>query len=85
MTFTTPERRRELCNQLRAAGFKVRMHSYQYFIRGAKFVCVLILHPHWQTATLHRIKWNLDESVQAVRNIARLVKTLDPELAIQIV
>lgn len=85
MSFTTTERRRELCNLLRAAGFKVRMHSYQYFIRGAKFVCVLILHPHWQTATLHRIRWNLDESVRAVRDIARLVKTLDPELAIEVV
>jgi hypothetical protein len=85
MSFTTTERRRQLCTLLRATGFKVRMHSYQYFIRGEKVVCVLILHPHWQTATLHRIKWNRDESVRAVRVIARLIKTLDPELAIEIV
>jgi hypothetical protein len=85
MSFTTTERRRQLCILLRAAGYRVRMHSYTYFIRGDKFVCVLILHPRWQTATLHRIKWNLDESVQAIRGIARLVKTLDPELSIELV
>ena len=61
------------------------MHSFQYFIRRDKFVCILTLHPHWQTATLHRIKWNRDESVRAVRDVARRVKTLAPELAVEIV
>ena len=85
LSFTSTERRLQLFTLLRANGFKVRRHSYQYFIRGRKFVCVLILHPLWHTATLHRIKWNLYESSRAIREIARLVKSLDPGLTIEIV
>lgn len=38
--FDSVEKRREFFYRIIGDGFRVRMHSYEYFIRGKKFVCI---------------------------------------------
>lgn len=39
--------------------------------RGKKFVCIVVLHPRWSSATVHRIPWNMEESEKAVERISK--------------
>ena len=82
--FTSIEKRAILFNLLRKCGFKVRMHSYQYFIRGKKFVCIAHAHPMWNFITLYKIKWNIEESEKAIEKIVKIIKTLDPKIRIKV-
>lgn len=67
------------------SGFKVRMHSYEYFIRRKKFVCVVVVYPEWNSATIYKVKWNIEESERAVENIVKILETLEPKLKIEII
>ena len=79
------EKRREFLYSIIKNGFKVRMHSYEYFIRKEKFVCIVILHPQWNSATIHRITWNMKESERAAEGIAKILKEVDPTIEVAIV
>ena len=72
--YDSVEKRREFLYRIIGDEFKVRMHSYEYFIRGKKFVCIVVLHPQWNFATVHRIPWNIEEPEKAVEKILREVE-----------
>jgi len=76
------EKRRELLYALLHAGFQVRMHSYEYFIRRGKFVSIVILSPTWNTAKIKLIGWNLKDSAESAKEIEIILKGLDPGIGI---
>jgi hypothetical protein len=81
--FTFPEKRMELLYLLQRNGYKVRMHSYEYIVRGRKIVSTIILSPEWNSAKIRCIKWNLEESLQAIKRIEAMIRSLDPNIKIE--
>jgi len=61
------------------------MHSYEYFIRKKRFVCVLVLSPTRNSATIYEVKWNRIEAEEAVDEISRLLKEMSPTIKIEYV
>jgi len=80
--FASAEKRRELLYALLHAGFQVRMHSHEYFIRRGKFVSILVLSPAWNMAKIKLIGWNLMDSIESAKEIEIILKGLDPGIKI---
>lgn len=83
--FASLENRRKLLFRLQKAGLKARMHSYEYFMRKNRFVCVLVLSPTRSLATLYEVRWNRIEAKEAVDGISKLLKEMDPTIRIEYV
>jgi len=83
--FALVENRRKLLFRLQKAGLQVRMHSYEYFIRRKRFVCVLVLSPTRSLATIYDVGWNGIEAKEAVDEISKLLKEMDPTIRIEYV
>ena len=83
--FDSSEKRRKFFYRIIDEGFKVRMHSYEYFIRGSKFVCVVVLYPQWNSATIHRIPWNMEESEKAVERILEILREFEPAIEVEVI
>jgi hypothetical protein len=67
------------------AGFKVRMHGYEYFVRDRNFVAIIVLNPLWNSARVYEIPWNLEESRVAINVILGLIREIDPRISIEVV
>lgn len=78
------EKRLELHQRLRERGYRVRMHSYEYFIAARKFVCFLVLNPQWSSAEIYRMKWNLEEAEDAALDISEILTEMDPSTKITV-
>ncbi len=61
------------------------MHSYEYFIRKRRFVCMLVLSPTQRLATIYEVRWNRREAEEAVEEVSELLKEMDPEIRIEYV
>lgn len=61
------------------------MHSYEYFIRGRKFVCILVLSPFWNSARLHLIPWNLEESKAAVEIVSEILLEIEHGIKVEVI
>jgi hypothetical protein len=85
LAFNSVEKRGELFYRIISEGFNARMHSYEYFVRGKKFVCIIVLHPLWNSATIHHIPWNIEESEEAVERIAGILREMEPTLTVEVV
>lgn len=83
--FASAEKRRELLYMLLHIGYQARMHSYEYFIRKGEFVSIVVLNPTWNLARIKLIRWNLDDSIKAAKDIETILKNLDPGIKIYIV
>jgi hypothetical protein len=83
--FASAEKRRELLYALLRGGFQVRMHSYEYFIRRGKFVSMVVLNPTWNLARIRLVRWNLEESIRAAKEIEMVLRGLDPGVRIEVV
>ncbi len=82
--FADSKKRLELLYRLQRRGFKVRLHSYEYFVREKGFVTILVLYPAEGVATLRRIPWNREASEKAASVISGLLKEMDPSLVVQV-
>jgi len=83
--FASPENRRRLLFRLQKAGLQARMHSYEYFIRKKRFVCALVLSSTRSLATIYEVKWNKTEAEEAINEISKLLKEMDPTIRVQYV
>jgi len=83
--FASLENRRKLLFRLQKAGLQARMHSYEYFIRKKRFVCVLVLSPTRSLATIYEVRWNRIEAEEAVDEISKLLNEMDPTIRIKYV
>jgi len=81
--FASLENRRKLLFRLRKAGLQARMHSYEYFVRKKRFVCVLVLSPTRNSATIYEVRWNRTEAKEAADQISKLLKEMDPTITIE--
>ena len=54
------------------------------YIRKTKFVSILTLNPLWNLATLYKIKWNLKESEEEIKNLTRILREIDNKIKIQV-
>lgn len=79
------EKRRELLYALLRGGFQARMHSYEYFIGRGEFVSIVVLNPEWNLARIRLIRWNLEKSIEAAKEIEIVLKGLDPDIGIEVV
>jgi len=61
------------------------MHSYEYFIRKRRFVCVLVLSSTRSLATIYEVRWNRIEAKEALDEISKLLKEMDPIIRIEYV
>ena len=82
--FASLENRRRLF-RLQQAGLQARMHSYEYFVRKKRFVCVLVLSPTRSLATIYEVRWNRAEAKEALDEISKLLKEMDPKIRIEYV
>ena len=71
--FDSAEKKRELFYRLTEMGFKVRMHSYEYFVRANKFVCIIVLNSFWKAARLYTLPWNIEESKRAINTVSATI------------
>jgi len=83
--FASLENRRRLLFRLQQAGLQARMHSYEYFVRKKRFVCVLVLSPTRSLATIYEVRWNRVEAKEALDEISKLLKEMDPKIRIEYV
>jgi len=83
--FASLENRRRLLFRLQKAGLQARMHSYEYFIRKRRFVCVLVLSSTRSLATIYEVRWNRIEAKEALDEISKLLKEMDPIIRIEYV
>jgi len=82
--FALAEKRRELLYALLRAGYRARMHSYEYFIiKGGKFVSIVVLSPTWNMAKIKRIGWNYRDSTESAEDIEIILRELDPGIRIE--
>ncbi len=81
--FALLENRRKLLFRLQKAGLQARMHSYEYFIRKKRFVCVLVLSPTRSLATIYEVGWNRAEAKETVDEISKLLKEMDQTIKIE--
>lgn len=82
--FEAQEARFKLLNLLRRSGYGVRMHAYEYFIRGNHFIAFIHLKPSEGLAIIRGFRWNLDEFKNNVENLKRLMKLIDPNIRIEV-
>ena len=61
------------------------MHSYEYFVRANKFVCIIVLNPLWNAVRLYTMPWNIDESLQAIGTVSEMIREIDPEVKITVI
>jgi len=54
--FASLDNRRKLLFRLQRASLQARMHSYEYFIRKNRFVCILALSPTRNSATIYKAR-----------------------------
>ena len=78
--FASLESRRKLLFRLQKAGLQARIHSYEYFIRKSRFVCMLVLSPTQRSATIYEVRWNRREAEEVVEEISKLLKEMDPAI-----
>lgn len=83
--FNSAAKRREFFYRLIEKNFKARMHSYEYFIRAQKFVCIVVLNPLWNAARLYTIPWNIEESKHAIKTISEMIQKIDPSIKITVI
>jgi len=83
--FASLENRRRLFFRLQKAGLQARMHSYEYFIRKKRFVCVLVLSSTRSLATIYEVRWNRTEAKEAIEELSKLLKEMDPKIRIEYV
>ena len=83
--FISIKNRMLLARRLKENDYKFRMHGYEYYIRKTKFVSILTLNPLWNLATIYKIRWNLKESEEAIKDLTKILKEIDSELHIQII
>jgi len=81
--FASLKNRRRLLFRLQEAGLQARMHSYEYFIRKKRFVCVLVLSSSRSLATIYEIRWNRTEAKEAIDEVSKLLKEMDPTIRIE--
>lgn len=83
--FASLENRRRLLFQLQKAGLEARMHSYEYFVRKKRFVCVLVLSSTRSLATIYEVRWNRTEAKEAIDEVSRLLREMDPTIMVEYV
>lgn len=82
--FVFPENRLRLLHRLQAEGLQVRMHGYEFFVRGRLFVCTLSILPQYGLFIVRRIPWNREESEDAVKRIFEIIKAMDPKVEVRV-
>lgn len=83
--FASLENRRRLLFRLQKAGLQARMHSYEYFIRKKRFVRILVLRSTRSLATIYEVRWNKTEAKEAIDEVSKLLKEMDPTIRIEYV
>ena len=83
--FASLENRRRLLFRLQKAGLQARMHSYEYFIRKKRFVRILVLSSTRSLATIYEVRWNKTEAKEAIDEVSKLLKEMDPTIRIEYV
>jgi len=61
------------------------MHSYEYFVRANKFVCIIVLNSLWNAARLYTIPWNMEESKRAINTVSATIQGIDPSIKIAVI
>jgi len=83
--FASLENRRRLLFRLQKAGLQARMHSYEYFIRKKRFVRILVLSSTRSLATIYEVRWNKTEAKEAIDEVSKSLKDMDPTIRIEYV
>ena len=82
--FEAQEARFRLLNLLRRSGYGVRMHAYEYFVRGKRFIAFIHLMPSENLAVIRGFRWNLAEFQSNVGNLKRLLRLIEPNVKIEV-
>ena len=83
--FASLENRRRLLFRLQKAGLQARMHSYEYFIRKKRFVRISVLSSTRSLATIYQVRWNKTEAKEAIDEVSKSLKEIDPTIRIEYV
>jgi len=83
--FASLENRRRLLFRLQKAGLQARMHSYEYFIRKKRFVRISVLSSTRSLATIYQVRWNKTEAKEAIDEVSKSLKEVDPTIRIEYV
>ncbi|MEM1569465.1 MAG: hypothetical protein QXM89_05555 [Candidatus Bathyarchaeia archaeon] len=81
--FESQTGRLKLLNSLREEGYGVRMHAYEYFIRGKHFIAFIQLMPSRNLAVITGFKWNEEEFKRNFGRIVALIKRIDPTIVVE--
>lgn len=82
-TFESQTGRLKLLNSLKDEGYGVRMHAYEYFVRGRYFIAFIQLMPSHNLAVVTGFKWNEEEFKRNFNKIVALIKRIDPTIAVE--
>jgi hypothetical protein len=81
--FESQTGRLKLLNLLKGEGYGVRMHAYEYFVRGRYFIAFIQLMPSRNMAIITGFKWNEEEFKRNLNKIIGLIKRIDPTIAVE--
>jgi len=81
--FESQTGRLKLLNLLKREGYDVRMHAYEYFVRGRYFIAFIQLMPSRNMAVITGFKWNEEEFKVNVGKIVELIKHIDPTITVE--
>lgn len=82
--FESQADRLRLLNLLIKEGFGVRMHAYEYFVRGRYFIAFIQLMPSQNLAIIMGFKWNEEEFKRNLDRIVASIKQIDPTITIEL-